>query len=130
MNNSKDTISRLATLLWLLAGIVCMGTFIFQATPVLLGVLDPMWLQLAGIFLIFFSLGILTLCSVFWFSWLFEELQDFNHFRRIRRQMRELDVSRRKQDLLRQQKRQRHIHVTEYRQQRRRLYRRSKKIVP
>ena len=123
-----DRFNHILKYAWLAGGVLCLIAFVFQATPILLTALQPYWLQPCGMFLIFFGLGILTLCAVFLFTMLSEELEDRRHFLRTRRRMRELSLTTREQEVQHLQKHRRYrTYHAGYRQARRKLWRRFKR---
>ncbi len=123
-----EKINTLAKLLWLTGGVLCLMVFVYQATPILLGALDPSWLQPTGIFLIFFGLCTLSVCVIFLFLWLFVELDDRHHFLQIRRRTREMDVLSREQEVNHLHKYQGYrTHHAAHRQARRILWRRFRR---
>ncbi len=83
-----DQIKQFAKLLWWTGGVLCIMVFVYQATPILLHSLDASWLEPAGMFLIFFALCVLVICTILLFSWLSEELKDRKHYLATRRRMR------------------------------------------
>ena len=122
------TPDRLAKFLWVAGGVLCLTAFIYQATPILLTALQAYWLQPSAMFLLLFGFGILTLCAVFLFTLLFEELEDRRHFLRIRKRMRELSLLKREQEVQHFQKYRRYrTYHAAYRQARRKLWHRFKR---
>jgi len=122
------TLTRLAKLLWTTGGVLCLMVFLYQATPILLTALETIWLAPAGVFLLLFGAGILTLCAVFLFTWLSEELEDRRSFLRTRRRMREIALLIRERELQHLQKHHRYrtSHAA-YKQARHKLWRHFKR---
>ncbi len=122
-----NTLSKTTKLCLLVSGTVCLGIFIMSATPLLLGVLNPLWLEVLGMFLIVSGMGVFAVCTAFWFLWMAEEMEEYRHSHRTRRQRREIAVIEREKELSEQKTCQRsHTHLITQQQGSRRLWRQRK----
>lgn len=99
-----DHLKKLAQLLWVTGGVLCLMVFFYQATPILLNALGAAWLQPLGICFMYTILFIVIAGALFGFEWLRSKLNDLRDLHATRRSYRELNIQIRRQELQKYQK--------------------------
>ena len=98
-----DNLKKLAQLLWVTGGVLCLMVFFYQATPILLNVMGTEWLQPLAICLLYTVLFIVLASVFFSFTWFLEKLRDQQHLYETRRKYRDTNLQIRRQVLQRHQ---------------------------
>ena len=87
-----DSLKKLAQLLWVTGGVLCLMVFFYQATPILLSAVGAEWIQPLAICLLYTVLFVVLTSVFFSFAWFLEKLQDQRHLHETRRKYRETNL--------------------------------------